>query len=957
MSSEVRSVLESVIGLNTAERSAALDRLCAGKAEVRTEVEALLGAVERGVTKAGVARAAAVDATVIRSDETAGDRIGAYKLLQMIGEGGFGSVFMAEQEHPVRRRVALKIIKQGMDTKQVVARFEQERQALAIMDHPSIARVFDAGATSNGRPYFVMEYVKGKPITEYCDTERLNVRERLAVFVEVCRAVQHAHTKGVIHRDLKPRNILVSTQDGRALAKVIDFGIAKATAQRMTEKTLFTEHHGLIGTPEYMSPEQAEGSIDIDTRTDVYSLGVLLYELLTGSTPFESDKLRSAAFNEMIRIIREVDPLTPSARVTKLTRGGDAKSGETESLDVIAARRKSDAKSFSSAIRGELDWIVMKALEKDRARRYETPTALAADVERFLAGEPIMAAPASTSYRVRKFVKKHRVPVAAACVVAVVLLGGIAGTTWGLVRAEGQRKLAVEERKATEREKVRAEEARGAEAKAREAAELSGAQNRVARTFLMWGLGFANPERSGGTDLTVKQMLKVAEDGIPGRFRDDPRAEAQARATLGTIYTDIGQYDRAMSQLKLAAELPEQKGGLDDETLVQVYMNLEFGERMSGSPKAREWAIKEVDAIERVVRRSAPAVADALASLNAAYRAGKVGDQVRDQYRQVLVASRAESPEVRKAIASPTLRAMLAGADFWRPDALKPESSNVLLECVEWAEKDDAPPDILGILRWSAASVLALTERYAEAMPICDRMRPDMARWFPEGSLQQAEVDGVTGDVLRGLKRYDEAAPLLVGSHEKLVKLGEPASLRLSPSIHRLIRFGTESGRWDEVSPLLTALLDPARVNPRDARSIVMANDAAWFLIVPEKVPEELRQSAVKAARSVAEAAPTNGGMVNTLAVGLYRIGLFDEAVAMLTRSDELYVKSARPGQDARQVPNWAFIAASYSQLGKPEAAREALKTARELMAIPANQTDENRLFMREVEGVVEGKK
>ena len=309
--------------------------------------------------------------------EGPGTQIGPYQLLQLIGEGGFGSVFMAEQKARVQRKVALKIIKLGMDTQQVVARFEQERQALALMDHPNIARVLDAGATQTGRPFFVMELVKGDPIVEYCDKNSLSITDRLELFMQVCNAVQHAHTKGIIHRDIKPTNILVGTQDGRPNTKVIDFGIAKATAGRLTEKTLFTEHQQLIGTPEYMSPEQAEGSLDIDTRTDVYSLGVLLYELLTGATPFSSQELRSAAYAELQRIIREVEPPKPSTRLSQ----------NTDTIVSVAARRHTEPNRLGMLIRGDLDWIVMRTLEKDRARRYETANGLAADIQRYLAGE------------------------------------------------------------------------------------------------------------------------------------------------------------------------------------------------------------------------------------------------------------------------------------------------------------------------------------------------------------------------------------------------------------------------------------------------------------------------------------------------------------------------------------------------------------------------------------------
>jgi eukaryotic-like serine/threonine-protein kinase len=403
-----------------AERCAYLDKACGDDGELRQRVEALLAAFGQA---GSFLQQPAADPTATSDIPPAGPShgstpaegcgavIGPYKLLQQIGEGGMGTVYMAEQTHPVQRKVALKIIKAGMDSQQIIARFEAERQALALMDHPNIARVLDAGATEAGRPYFVMELVKGVPITRYCDEHHLTPKERLELFVPVCQAVQHAHQQGIIHRDIKPSNVMVCLYDGQPIPKVIDFGIAKATDSRLTEKTLFTELGQVVGTLEYMSPEQAElNQIDIDTRSDIYSLGVLLYELLTGTTPLERKRFKMAAFLEVLRLIREEESPRPSMRLST-----------TEELPSIAANRGVEPKNLRGLVRGELDWIVMKALEKSRNRRYETASAFAADVQRFLHDEPVQACPPSRIYRLRKFARRNRLALAVTAVVAAAL--------------------------------------------------------------------------------------------------------------------------------------------------------------------------------------------------------------------------------------------------------------------------------------------------------------------------------------------------------------------------------------------------------------------------------------------------------------------------------------------------------------------------------------------------------
>jgi serine/threonine protein kinase len=413
------------------KRAAYLEQACAGDPALRASVEALL----RANAGASSFLEAPPHSPVVTIDEPSvterpGTVIGSYKLLELIDEGGFGVVFLAEQTHPVRRRVALKVLKQGMDTRQVVARFEAERQALAIMDHPNIARVFDGGAPPSGRPYFVMELVKGVPITQFCDQHRLTTRQRLELFVPVCRAVQHAHQKGIIHRDLKPSNVLVTEHDGRPVPKVIDFGVAKSIGQELTDKSLFTGVAQMVGTPLYMSPEQAGMSdLDVDTRSDVYSLGVLLYELLAGTTPFDRERLKEVGYGELQRIIREEEPPRPSTRLSTLDRA----------VTTASTNRQSEPGKLAALLRGELDWVVMKCLEKDRNRRYESPGALARDLERYLGDEPVLACPPSAWYRFGKFARRRRAGLAMAGLVLsfFVLLG--AGVGWAVRDREARR--------------------------------------------------------------------------------------------------------------------------------------------------------------------------------------------------------------------------------------------------------------------------------------------------------------------------------------------------------------------------------------------------------------------------------------------------------------------------------------------------------------------------------------
>jgi serine/threonine protein kinase/tetratricopeptide (TPR) repeat protein len=580
-----------------AEREAYLRQVCAGDNVLRQRLDELLSAHAAWdiPTCPPPEPPGSVAMTGPYGVASVGQRVGAYKLLQRLGEGGMGTVFLAEQEHPVRRRVALKVIKPGMDSASVIARFEGERQALALMNHSNIAKVLDAGTTPDGRPYFVMELVAGVAITSYCDEHHLSVRQRLELFIPVCQAIQHAHQKGIIHRDIKPSNVLVALEDGRPIPKVIDFGVAKALSQPLVERTLVTELGAIVGTPEYMSPEQAgSGPLDIDTRSDVYALGVLLYELLTGATPVGRERLRRAGYAEMLRLIREEEPQRPSTRITQAS----------DALTTIAAQRQTDPARLVRQVRGELDWIVMKALEKDRGRRYATANGLARDVERHLQGDSVEACPPSAAYRLRKLAYKHRGLLTAVAAFGLLLAAAAAVSTYEAFRA-----VRAEGRSEAERDRARA-----AEERARQEAEVA----RAVKDFLLKDLLIqAEPRKNlRARDITVAELLDRSAAGVPGAFSGRPEVEAAVRYTIGSAYLGLGLHTRAEPHLMRAVDLYREARGADDPDTLMASTKIAVLRRVQGRADLAESLSRQIlEARRRLFGDDRVEVMDALLEL------------------------------------------------------------------------------------------------------------------------------------------------------------------------------------------------------------------------------------------------------------------------------------------------------------------------------------------------------
>jgi serine/threonine protein kinase len=774
---QVEAVFNGAMNKPTvAERAAYLDEACADDADLRQRVEALLASHDASVSFLALPDPVGATHADTPLSERPGTRIGRYKLLQQIGEGGFGVVFMAEQEHPVRRTVALKVIKLGMDTKQVIARFEAERQALALMDHPNIAKVLDGGSTESGRPYFVMELVRGTPLNEYCDKHQLDTRSRLILFAQVCQAVQHAHAKGIIHRDLKPTNVLVTLNDsGKPVPKVIDFGIAKAVSQRLTEKTLFTEFRQLIGTPQYMSPEQAHcGELDVDTRSDVYTLGVLLYELLTGSTPLDGQELRSKAFAEMQRMIRETEPPAPSTRLNTLA---------VPTLSSVAASRSIEPGKLGRLVRGELDWIVMKALEKERDRRYQTPSGLARDIERYLADEAIEACPPSALYRLRKLGRRYRMPLRVAAAFMLLLFAATVVSTWQAIRATA--------------EKNRAD-------------EQTAIAQAVNDFFNQDVLGQASPNNQATPqtaperDLKVRDALDRAAERIAGRFVNQPLVEAAIRHTVGESYLDLGQLQKAERQLNEALRL--RRKGLGDNhpdttktmsKLGHVYRaqsRIDEAEAMyQNALKGRRKAHGERDA----------STLDAMVSLATIYSVrGKYGEAEKLCLR-VLQVNREEHREQHDS----TLYAMNALSGVYGLLGQNEKAERILLDLIDLTrEVKGAQHPTMFINMENLVSVYQEQGRPAEAEKACRKLLDNFSSIYGSSDPRTLRALVRLAEIKAQQGQLSEAEDFLLRAEEERRKL--PPELKGGELANTIADAYSDIGNYDKAKPILQEVLD-----------------------------------------------------------------------------------------------------------------------------------------------------
>jgi eukaryotic-like serine/threonine-protein kinase len=712
--------------------------------------------------------------------------IGPYKLLSILGDGGMGVVYLAEQTEPVRRRVALKVLKLGMDTEQVVARFETERQALAVMDHPNIARVVDAGVTPRGRPYFAMEYVRGTTITHYADTHCLTTTERLKLFLDVCHAVQHAHHKGVIHRDLKPSNVLVAAGDEGPVVKVIDFGIARAAGLGFTDRTLVTHIGQMIGTPEYMSPEQAEMSgLDIDTRTDIYSLGVLLYELTVGALPYD---LSAKPDYVIMHTLRERDVPRPSTRLTSL---GD-------SLDVIARHRGTTPDALRRTLRGDIDWIVLKAMEKDRTRRYSTASGLAADIDRYLSDHPIIARPPSTRYRLRKFVRRNRVPVLAGAVVFVALGAGAAGATMGLVEAR----------------------------RAQLQAERSAATAQQVSDFLTGLFRVSDPSEARGNTITAREVLDRGADRIREELAGQPAVQARLMHVMGDVYRQLGLYSDARPLLESGVAVAERADDVREAGLAGILSSLGELDRVQGDPAAAEAPLLRAVELARMQRPpDAEALSRALMILGGIYtqlgRYDEAEPVLLDALRIQQEVLRVDHPQVGVTLNN------LATLFLYQNELDRAEP--YLRQSIAYDERVHGPDHPETALTFSnLGAVHFIRGRHAEAQRAYLRAYAIMSQALEPDHPRMAGIHNNLGEAYSAQGRYQEAESHLTQALELKERIYGATHVSLASTLEAMAGMRRDQARYADAEPLYRRAIAIREAAPEDHPSAMRGTLEAY---------------------------------------------------------------------------------------------------------------------------------